>query len=1110
MRPIRALLALAFLPLLSYATTIHVPGDEPTISAGLGLAASGDTVLVACGSYGETYLNIPSGVVLRSEDGAECTILGDIGWGPIIETYNSGPGTVIDGFTFLDGVGDGTPGGVVLSNSQVEIRDCAFVDCVPGLSIDSGSTVDLISSTFYGCEGGGAPASGVQVIGNSTLAADNTIIAFGLYNQAVHVEAGSSAAFTCSDIFGNAGGDWTGAIAGQLGVDGNLSVDPVFCDAGAGDLSLEENSPLADAPGCGLMGAFDVGCAFIECSLDPDSLTFEYWVAGDPVEGTFTLTNDDPVHDLVGTLSWSGAEFDVMPTAYDLAPGASQEFTVTFTPADQVDDVVAIQTGALCGDLICISSYIAPFTDIEAGLQKVYDSGAAWGDYDGDGDLDLAITGNTGSAYFSDIYRNDAGTFVPLAAGISPDHRSALDWVDYDQDGDLDLFKSGPSTAAKLYRNDAGSFVEVDTGATLPAVSDPCPAWGDYDADGDLDLLHVGQSFCSLYRNDEGLFALDQSFYGFEYPSAEWADPDQDGDLDFFLVGSGYIVIYLNEDAEFTYQMITYYGFNSSSADWGDYDADGDLDILVVDGIYSRIWRNDGDGWAYIDNMLPKLYYSDASWGDFDSDGDLDVLVAGWTGSVYTTQILRNEAGVFEDIEAGLPPLHRGAMDWGDYDGDGDLDILATGSNGTSQAYILRNDTFTTNTPPTAPNVLAQDFADGMFLLEWTSASDLETPVLGLSYNLRVGTTPGGSEIRPPMSLPSGRRLIPERGQADQNTSWPLELAFGENYYWSVQCVDGGFEGSPFSEERVISTSGTLVSIEDVTGDQGRNLRLTWERSPWDAPDDGIDVTGYEVHRRQDGRAAGWDFLTWVPAHGDSIYDYVAPTLCDSTAEEGICWSVFMVRATTPDPFVFVDSPPDSGYSIDNLAPSVPSGFLLAYGGTGGNSLSWDECPDEDFDFFNVYRDTDPEFEPSEESRVHQTTGTTWEDASGTPAHFYKVAAVDFAGNESDPASPDEITDGPEGALPASFALHQNNPNPFNPATSIRFDLPRAGDVRLEIFDVSGRRIAILAEGRREAGRHEVLWRGGDERGRPASSGVYFYKLTAPGYSETKRMLLLK
>jgi hypothetical protein len=89
--------------------------------------------------------------------------------------------------------------------------------------------------------------------------------------------------------------------------------------------------------------------------------------------------------------------------------------------------------------------------------------------------------------------------------------------------------------------------------------------------------------------------------------------------------------------------------------------------------------------------------------------------------------------------------------------------------------------------------------------------------------------------------------------------------------------------------------------------------------------------------------------------------------------------------------------------------------------------------------------------------------------------------------------------------VPVEFALGQNYPNPFNPATQLAFDLPEAANVRLAVFDVLGRQVALLADGGYEAGTHEVTW---DASSMP--SGVYLYRIEAGAYSATKRMMLLK
>jgi hypothetical protein len=89
-------------------------------------------------------------------------------------------------------------------------------------------------------------------------------------------------------------------------------------------------------------------------------------------------------------------------------------------------------------------------------------------------------------------------------------------------------------------------------------------------------------------------------------------------------------------------------------------------------------------------------------------------------------------------------------------------------------------------------------------------------------------------------------------------------------------------------------------------------------------------------------------------------------------------------------------------------------------------------------------------------------------------------------------------------------ALSQNEPNPFNPETTIRFTMPSSGNVTLNIYDAAGRLVRSLVNGVTEAGSHNVTWNGVDNHGSPVSSGVYFYRLSAGKFSETKKMTLLK
>jgi hypothetical protein len=103
------------------------------------------------------------------------------------------------------------------------------------------------------------------------------------------------------------------------------------------------------------------------------------------------------------------------------------------------------------------------------------------------------------------------------------------------------------------------------------------------------------------------------------------------------------------------------------------------------------------------------------------------------------------------------------------------------------------------------------------------------------------------------------------------------------------------------------------------------------------------------------------------------------------------------------------------------------------------------------------------------------------------------------------------ITPVNEELTPTRWALHQNHPNPFNPMTTLSFDLPRDAAVTLSIYDVSGRLVrTLIGQERLTVGRHEYSWNGRDERGRQVPSGIYFYKLAGEDFVQTNRMVLVR
>jgi len=115
-----------------------------------------------------------------------------------------------------------------------------------------------------------------------------------------------------------------------------------------------------------------------------------------------------------------------------------------------------------------------------------------------------------------------------------------------------------------------------------------------------------------------------------------------------------------------------------------------------------------------------------------------------------------------------------------------------------------------------------------------------------------------------------------------------------------------------------------------------------------------------------------------------------------------------------------------------------------------------------------------------------------------------------IAGGVNVKASTDVEDITPEDQLPTEYNLAQNYPNPFNPTTYIELSLPVSGEVKLEVFNILGQKVRTLLDGEMPAGVHRVAFDGTDGRGRALSSGVYFYRVAAETFTDSKKMLLVK
>ncbi|HWD20617.1 MAG TPA: FG-GAP-like repeat-containing protein [Verrucomicrobiae bacterium] len=342
-------------------------------------------------------------------------------------------------------------------------------------------------------------------------------------------------------------------------------------------------------------------------------------------------------------------------------------------------------------------------------------TGAAWGDFEGSGNLDLFVAANTNL-----LYRNLGGQFELVTNAITLRNAGARSanwggaaWADYDNDGKPDLFEStGDGKTNFLYHNEGDgvfTIVRSPVFSKTNVVSLGC-AWADFDNDGCLDLYIATRSPSSggandllLHNNGDGTFtpvtnspvALDNV----NSQSGSWCDFNNDGWPDLFVavLNGARNLLYTNNGngglTRVTTGVVATEGGNSVGGAWGDYDNDGWPD-LFVGGSKNHLYHNSGNG--NFTEITTGVIVNDvadfdavADWADFDNDGYLDLLITGNKNYLYHN----NGDGTFTKVLLGAltsDALSGGAggSAWGDFNNDGFLDVFAPNYNGANHLYL--------------------------------------------------------------------------------------------------------------------------------------------------------------------------------------------------------------------------------------------------------------------------------------------------------------------------------------------------------------------------------------------------------------------------------------
>jgi predicted nucleotidyltransferase len=474
--------------------------------------------------------------------------------------------------------------------------------------------------------------------------------------------------------------------------------------------------------------------------------------------GTFSLASSDPTNLRQGSVAWgdcdNDGDLDILLAGNSVSSGGVTEvwrnegggtFTPTITSLTGV-----IESSVAWGDYdddglldilftgynstttsrvteVWRSSGACVYTQASTAPTGIWRGDATWGDYDNDGDLDILLTGSTGTDYVTEVWRND-GSDIFTQASTDPTgvNSSSAAWGDYDDDGDLDFLLAGHTGSipiAEVWRNDGGdTFTQASTDPS--GVSSAGVAWGDYDDDGDLDILLTGITgstrVTEVWRNEacrcSGAIFTQASTAptGLDYGSVDWGDYGDDGDLDILLAGytgsTRVTEIWVNNSYAGTFikSLTVITGTSDGDVSWGDYDHDGDEDILLSGwsngGRVTQVWRNDMGAFTLANSDPTAVNHSSVDWGDYDDDGDLDILLAGYTGSARVTQVWQKNGSLYTLASVAPTGVEYGSVEWGDYDHDGDLDILLSGYTGSTRVTeVWQNDGGVFTSASTAP-----------------------------------------------------------------------------------------------------------------------------------------------------------------------------------------------------------------------------------------------------------------------------------------------------------------------------------------------------------------------------------------------------------------------
>ncbi|MBU8869510.1 MAG: VCBS repeat-containing protein [Gemmatimonadales bacterium] len=529
-------------------------------------------------------------------------------------------------------------------------------------------------------------------------------------------------------------------------------------------------------------------------------------------------------------------------------------------------------------------------------------------------------------------------------------------------------------------------------------------------------------------------------------------------------------------------------GYYPYAIDVLDVEADGDLDIVSTlhDRNYLGLPMNDGvGGFSGLNYIYPApLLAHGICSADFDGDGDVDVAAAiddpdnTWNLAVF----ISNGDRYFEHYVLYETAARSTNVIAADLDGDDDMDLAVT-SQGNQSVSVLMNYGDGTFAPAVHYPATGCNLTD-LFAVDMDGDLDPDLIAVGdWDDYVFVFMSNGDGTFADAVTYPHGGRYAHSVTAADFDGDGDYDVATANDHSWNVSILKNKGDGTLMSPTILEGGPNPVaITAADLDNDGDPDLAVSNIGESGSPGKQDYTISVWENKNgvfRSDTKFVSGDGPAGIVAadlDGDLDLDLAVAVAYDIGVE------VFFNSTRTSCCMIRGDV--DNSGQLDILDLDYLSEYLYS---AGPESPCMDEA---DVDGNGVVEEADLDY----------------------------LVAYLWAGGPAPVSCPDQDGDGiidlcQDGGGGGKGTRTDSNayPNPFNPQTTIAFELPQVEAVRLRVFDVSGRLVRELIGGETyDQGRHEAIWRGADDAGRQMSSGTYFYRLEAGEFSETKRMVLVK